>query len=141
MTQANRPSNSDIGLFYSHVSRLFNSSVNVLISIIFGWTAFIGLAWSILRVLPDMRLVLLITGFFIFMMALYNLYFRVLQFGRLIYRLENELELRNYIDGLITLPGIGMMVSRKNAEAFTLAEILAIVFLVAYFVATLLILA
>jgi len=136
MTQQNEDKR---GLFYSHVSRLYNSSVNVLTAIVFGWAAFIGLALNLIynsafdlaRLLP----IIFFVGVVIIIMASYNFYFRVLHFGRMIYQLEKDLELVSYIERLKLLPGVARLVSRRDTNAWASAEWVTAIILALYFIA------
>jgi len=103
--------------FYSHTSRMYNSGINTLTAIIFGWISFVGIAIN-----PSIRMSKPYGVFFVFvffLMASYIYYFRILRDGKFIGKIENDLGLRNYIRTELlpldeTLPVFGKLIRAYN---------------------------
>lgn len=144
---------ANLRALYSHISRMFNSSINALTAVIFGWLAIFGLSMnpSIRNVLskeinllvfsPNLLQTITLVAATIFgLMALYFFYFRILQFARWIYKIENDLRLRGYYDTLPLSRGIRKVSIRKNLEKWTNGEIISAILLASYFLGTTIIL-
>ena len=135
MTQENE---ENLRAFYSHISRLYSSSITILTAIVFGWTAYIGLALNLIYsktiALTIVRPVVFLIGIVIMSMALYNFYFRVLHFSTLIFQLEARLNLIHYIENLRLLPLVGGFVKRRDERGLTRAKIATALILGTYFV-------
>jgi len=135
MTKENE---DNIRAFYSHVSRLYSSSVSILTAIVFGWTAYIGLALNLIHNrsidLANVYPIMAFVGVVIMLMAFFNFYFRVLHFGTLIFQLETRLNLVPYIEGLRLLPLVAGLVRRRDARGLTRAEKVTALILALYFI-------
>lgn len=141
------PDDHDLGLLHSHFSRLYNSAVSILTSIIIGWAAFVGFALNAISTRQPYlqeqipfpvtftgRHIILLIGIVIVIVGGFDVYFRVLHFGRMLWKLENALGLRPYLKDLRKLRIIDMMTERRgDLYEWTIGEIGASVILVFYF--------
>jgi len=101
--------------FYSHISRMYNSAINTITAIIFGWISFVGIAINPSVNMPKEYSIFLILVFFL--MASYIYYFRILRHGKFITKIVNDLCLRDYIRKELlpldeTLPIFGKLMRR-----------------------------
>jgi hypothetical protein len=118
-----------------HISRMYNSTINAMIAVIFGWLAFNGLAFS-LRENAQFEIVLLLIGFFIVLIGCY-LYVRALQFGRYIATMMRDLNLGNYLEKGLPM---FLFVTRLNQRSinkpneWTWGERISLILLIIFFV-------
>ena len=112
----------DLNSFYSHISRLYNSSISVFTAILFGWVTFnifiINIINNKTSTLSRCHLWLIfITGLIIIGGSALYFYTRILRLGRFISKIENDLGLRNYFTDLpkITIYGRTLSVQLENA--------------------------
>jgi len=147
---------NQISGFYAHISRMYNSAINTLTAIIFGWIALIGVTFSISK---NSGLIgsnanyffayKIISSIVISLLAFYFLYFRILRHGKFIAKIENDLRLRKYIRKDLlpldeTLPLLGKLIGRWNIgkrpnddpKEMSLEEKIACFTLLAFFVIT-----
>jgi hypothetical protein len=94
-------SNSSLTALYSHISRLYNSGINALTAILFGWITYNGVVINLVanKIFPIYRGIMAIIGTVIILLALY-FYLRLFLFGRWMAKIENDLKLRPYIHSL-----------------------------------------
>jgi hypothetical protein len=86
---------------YAHVSRIYNSSVNAAIAVIFGWLAFFGFSMTIdQQLFYPIKGILLLVGCVMFVFGLY-FYIRIWMHGRYLIFMMGSLGLGNYV---LTLP-------------------------------------
>ena len=134
---------------YSHISRMFNSSVSVLTAIIFGWVAFIGLSLNLLTnqyltkqipligkymVITSFQIIVTIAALIFWAMAFFFFYFRILQYSRWIAQIENDLGLRPYCNALPMFRLVRTISIRQRPEEWTRGEIIAAIALAIYFI-------
>lgn len=120
--------------FYSHISRLYNSGTNIVIAIIFGWLAYIGIFINLtenpafVTSLPIIKISLIFPGVIIILLATYFFY-RFLMFSRWIIKIENDLELRPYTKTLPRLPLFSEINERPQDDPtkWTFAEKVSII--------------
>jgi len=99
--------NDKLCQLYAHYSRLYNSSVNVLIAISFGWLPFISLAFSQIADGEDFfgintynsifneRSIFATIGLIILIMV-FLISYRILRFSKWIKKIENDFNLEEY---------------------------------------------
>ncbi|OGD45861.1 hypothetical protein A3K70_00185 [Candidatus Bathyarchaeota archaeon RBG_16_48_13] len=120
--------------FYSHISRLYTSRFSSLTATIFGWLAYNGLIINLksTNTFGTYRLPLILLGIGITGFAFY-FFWRLLLFGRWMYKLENQLLSKEFLEDLPDLSPFRSMNERKDVKSWTLAEILSIPILLALF--------
>jgi hypothetical protein len=124
-----------LGLF-GHFSRMYNSTINALIAVIFGWATLIGLVLSLIAndQFTKFWIMLPIMAIFIILMAIY-LFARTLQFDRYIAKLAFDFNLENYLYGL---PKVWLLSrinkrTKDNINGWTLGQKVALILMICFF--------
>ena len=124
-----------LGLF-GHFSRMYNSTINALIAVIFGGAAFTGLALNLIHSdqFPKFWPILPITASFIILMAFY-LFLRTLQFDRCIAKLAFDFDLEDYLYSLpktLLLSRVNKR-TKDNIDGWTWGQRIALILMVGFF--------
>jgi len=116
--------------------RMYNSGINVLAAIFFGWLAFLGFAVNPQFSYLKGGFVFYLIGIVTILMASY-FWYRVLQHGRFVWKIEEDLRLRDYLDSHLPRFSFNKRLSeRQKAESFTCGEISSLIIFLGFLLVT-----